>query len=249
MKTTRSTGNKPVLCYQSYYNGEMTSLIFNIMVTLVLCYVAWGFFYIFLHRRGITYTEYFWWTTGYFITVGGVLSLLFWEFIIRILQNFAITPILVFGAFMLFQILLYIYIPKQVRGPKEYFLSYPDRYYLKIDWRRLISKSADIFAQQICIVLLVLFLHDIGLPFSQIVFWFGVLFMLLHVPLIMSERGQWPSWVFCAIVLVFSVVFPLLILYVPYGFIYNMILHWLFYTIMAVTFWTTHAHSKIRVIR
>jgi len=211
----------------------------NIALCMTICFATWGIFYNVLYRRwGIDYTRQFWWTTAYFIGSAAVTSIIFWEHISRVLQNFTALPLMVLGIFMLFQLVLYVYIPKWLHEPKDYFEKYPDRYYLKIDWRRLISKSADIGAQQILIVLLVLFLQDAGLPLYQLVLWFFVLFVLLHVPLIASEWGRWPSGLFAGAVVAFSASFPLLILYVPYGFVYTFILHWLFYTLTGLVFWS-----------
>jgi hypothetical protein len=213
-----------------------------------LCFAAWGFFYTVLHRGGIDYIRYYLWTSSYFFLVGSTLCFLFLPYITQALQDFTPTPFALLGIFALAQLGWCLYFPFYVKKPTAYFKKYPDRYYLEIDWRRLVSKSMDIFAQQVFIVLLVMFLKDAGLPFYQILIAFGVLFALLHAPLIASERGAWPSWLFAGIVVVFSVIFPTLVLYVPYGFVYNYILHWLFYIAVASVFWITHNRPQGAVV-
>jgi len=204
---------------------------------MIMCNAAFGIFFIFLHRSGVNYIDHFLWTASYFLFIAIITSLLFWSYIVTALHGFTATPFIVLWIFMLAQVILYIHLPRYLREPKEYFEKYPDRYYLKIDWKRLISKSMDIVAQQVFIVLLVTFLKDAGLSLPEIIFSFTFLFALLHIPLIASEWGAWPSWLFGGIVIVFSIIFPILILKVQYGFIYNIIIHWLFYTVTAVIFW------------
>lgn len=158
-------------------------------------------------------------------------------------------PFVMLGLFIFAQVLLHVFFPRFVRKPKEYFARYPDRYYLKIDLRRLVSKSMDIMAQQVFIVVLVLLLYEAGLSFYKLLVVFGILFALLHVPLIASERGAWPSWLFAGIVVLFSVIFPTLILTVPYGFIYTYMIHWSFYMSIAVIFWIAYAERMKKTVR
>lgn len=217
----------------------MTTLI-HIGTTMALCYAAWGIFFVFLHSRGVDYVRHYWWTTGYFLSFAIGMSLLFWGYISNIIQNVAPTPLITFGVFMLSQLVLYVYVPKYIHEPAAYLQQHKNRDYLKINWRRLISKSADIVAQQVFIILLVLFLQEAGLTLPQTIAAFGVLFMLLHIPLLVNEWLRWPMWLFGGIVLAFSAIFPVLILTLNYGFVYNIILHWLFYTATAIIFWTQY---------
>lgn len=213
-------------------------LLLDVGFLMALCFAAWGFFYTVLFRRfQIDYTRRFGLTTLYYLAVGLLPLLAFWNYLKPLLIPISIDPLLVLAGFMLLQIGLSVFFARTLRHPNDYLEAYPDRYYLKLNWRRYISKSADIFAQQVIIILLVLLLERLGLSLLMLIIAFGTLFMLLHVPLIMSEWGAWPSALFASIVVVFSVLFPELILFVRYGFIYNIILHWAFYTITAATFW------------
>jgi len=210
---------------------------------MALCFIAWGFFYLGLHRRGISYTEHFEITTLYFVCVGILIAALFWREVSHVVPAFSIIPFVFVAAFLFALILISIVVPKYVRTPVAYFTTYPDRYYLKLDWRRVISKSADIAAQQVFIVVLVVGLKDAGLTLPVLILYFFLLFALLHVPLIASERGRWPSLVFAGAVVAFSLLFPPLILFVPYGFIYTFLIHWIFYMTLALTFYFTHSSA------
>lgn len=174
------------------------------------------------------------------------MSALFWPYVTRVLGDFSPTPLVALAVFMLGQAVLYVYLPRYLSEPKEYFQRYPDREYLKIDWRRLISKSADILAQQVFVVLLVLSLKDSGFSFWEIILAFGVLFALVHVPLFLREYPAWPAGLFAGAVAAFSVIFPPLILFVPYGFVYNIILHWIFYTVTGSVFWLLYRPTVLQ---
>jgi hypothetical protein len=224
-------------------------LALNLGITMALCFTAWGLFYAGLYRKlGIDYTRRFLLTTGYFFTVAIIALVIFRQLLTPILTDISMPPLVTLTLFMIFQTILYVLLPRYIRKPEEYFNRYPDRYFLKIDWRRLISKSADIVAQQFIILVLVLSLHDAGIPLPQLCLLFGFLFMLLHIPLIASERGAWTSWLFATIVVVFSIIFPVLILTVSYGFIYNIVLHWLFYTVTAIVFWFWYDRNRKRAV-
>lgn len=198
--------------------------------------LAWGIFFFLLRSRGIDYGRHALWTAGYFLSVAIITSAVFWRYILKAAQGFTPTPFVILAIFMAVQFILYVLIPKYFPEPKGYFEKYPNREYLKMDRWRLVSKSMDLLAQQVFIVLLVTFLYESGLSFYQILIAFGILFGFLHIPLIVSERSAWPAWVFGGIVVVFSIIFPTLILKVHYGFVYNYMIHWAFYTVTAISF-------------
>ncbi len=211
---------------------------------MALCFAAFGGFRYFLHSRGIGYINHFLITTTYFVSFAVCTSFLFREQIERVLADFSAVPLIVLTIFIAVQTVLVILVPAYIRKPVEYLAAHSDRYYLDIHWRRLIAKSADILAQQVFIVLIILFLREAGLSLLQTIFAFTVLFGILHIPLIASERGAWPSWLFAAIVVMFSIAFPILILSVPYGFVYTFMIHWLYYTVLAVGFWLYDARQE-----
>ena len=86
-------------------------------------------------------------------------------------------------------------------------------------------------------------LNNLGLSILQTTIWFGVLFALIHIAPITREWGKWPAWAFSGAVIIFSAIFPVVILTVHYGFVYTFIIHWLFYTGTAICFWLLRAHK------
>ena len=216
----------------------------NILIWATIWIVSWGIFFWFVHKKNVDYIKYFILTATYFLCVAIITSLVFRDHIARALQNFTVTPLIVLGLVIFVHIILYIYLPKYLQEPKDYFEKYPKRQYLKIDKRRLLSKSIDILSQQVFVVLLVIFLQDTGLVLNQIIIAFAVIFGLVHAPLILVERGTWPSWYFTVFSILSAIIFPILIIKVQYGFVYSYIVHWVFYTFTAIGFWIVYAKRK-----
>lgn len=209
----------------------------NIILWGFLWISSWGIF-LYLHKRFENiYIRYFVLTSLYFLSVTAITILVFGEYVLSVFSGFTPVPFIVLGGAILLHIVLYFYFPKKITAPEGYFKKYPARQYLQINWRRLISKSADILSQQLFILLLVIFLQKAGLTFYQVIISFAVIFGLVHMPLILLERGAWPAWYFTAFSILSAIIFPALILKIQYGFVYSYLVHWLFYTFIAVGFW------------
>src|SRR3989344_1129878 len=215
----------------------------NLLVWALLWGLSWGFFLLYLFKR-IDYIKYFIWTSIYFLSIAVATLLIFRDYMVRILQNFTPLPFIVLTGVITIGTFLYFYIPKHFGEPIDYFQKHPKRQYFVINPKRLFSKSAELLFQQVFIVLLVLFLQDAGLTIGQTIIAFAVIFGLAHIPLILIERGAWPSWYFTVFSILSAIVFPVLILKVQYGFIYSYIVHWTFYTFTAVGFWIWYNKCK-----
>lgn len=212
----------------------------NILIWTILWVTSWGIFFLLVYKKNLDYIKYFIWTATYFLSIAIITSLVFRDYITRVLQNFTTTPLVILGIVVLIHIILYIYLPRYFKEPKNYFEKYPKRQYLKINPRRLVSKSMDILSQQVFVILLVMFLQDADLTLNQIIIAFVVIFGLVHMPLILTERGAWPSWYFIVSSILSAIIFPTLILKIQYGFVYSYIFHWTFYTFTAIGFWTLY---------
>lgn len=208
----------------------------NIALCMALCFVGWGGYYFFMQRRGIDFEHRYWITTIHFVVVGFVVALAFREQTLRVLADFSSAPIISAALFLIALYTVNRFLQKRFVVPSEYLARFPDRNYLSISNKRLISKSVEILAQQVFIVLLVIFLRDAGLSMPGITFGFMFLFALLHIPLIQAEWGKWPALPFIGAVIGFSLIFPVIILTIPYGFMYTFIIHWLFYAVLAIAF-------------
>src|SRR5690348_310836 len=110
---------------------------------MTLCFATFGGFRALLFARGIDYTRHFLITTAYFLSAALIAAALFWPVLLPFVYPISLAPLVALSVFMLAQIALYLVAPIYLSRPAEYLSAHPDRYYLCIDWRRLISKSAD----------------------------------------------------------------------------------------------------------
>ena|SRR3989338_1920912 len=213
----------------------MNELVSNLVVWTLLWTLSWGFFFMYLQIR-VNYIRFYLITSLYFLATALITIFVFRGYISQVIQNFTVIPFVILGLVYAAHIILYYYFRGYVREPKEYFQRHPKRTYLFIDYRRLFSKSFDLFSQQVFIVLLAFFLKEAGLTIKEIIVAFALIFGIVHAPLIWLDKG-WPAWYFTVFAVLSAIVFPLLILKVNYGFVYSYIVHMVFYTLTAIGFW------------
>lgn len=208
----------------------------NLAAVMSLWSLSWSFYFFVMRPRGFDYERKFAWTALYFLSLACTTAGLFWKQIALYIWSVPPLVLLLLAFFCIAHLVAYHFLPRYIHIPETYFKTFPNRTYLSLNIFRLFSKTADILAQQVFILLLIVFLHNAGLGLVQTIFAFGILFSTLHIPLIMNEKGAWPSWLFSGIVFVFSALFPLLILTVPGGFVFAFMAHWSFYTLTAISF-------------
>ena len=91
---------------------SVTQSLFLISMTMIMCNATFGFFYVYMHRRGIDYVNHFLLTSGYFLSIAVFTAFVFWKVLVPVLNSFSIVPLIVLGFFMCIQSILYVYIPK-----------------------------------------------------------------------------------------------------------------------------------------
>ena len=147
-------------------------LLFDFIEWTFLWILFWGIFKLFLSKY-INYIKHYILTALYFLTITIIVTFIFKDDLVETITKFSITPFIILGLVIVLHIFLYLYIPKHIKEPKEYFEKYPERQYLTLNFKRLFSKSIDILAQQIFIVLLSIFLQSAGLNLIQTILIFS----------------------------------------------------------------------------
>jgi hypothetical protein len=202
----------------------------------VLCwFVGWGALY-HIPENKRNYTRNFLTISIYFLVVSFIVIYLFKDIIYSLANKISFVPIFILGFFFVINFLTYFFSNKFLKKPVQLLEKYSEISYLDLDYRYLISKSFEIFFQQILIVALVFLLHEQGFDIYWITFIFALLFGFGHLPMIRLQKGFFGLLVFVA-AMAASFFFPFLILNFEWGFIYTYILHWLFYTNSGVLFW------------
>lgn len=135
-----------------------------------------------------------------------------------------------FCLFMLFVINPWIYgnLKKAHRLPVHLAKAYPDQQFLLIDRRFLLSKTGDVIFQQTAVGILLLILWEAGVPLSELVPLFAIIFGIIHLHLYVATEALWATY-FTVSAAVGGFVLPFLILTVPGGVYFALVLHMLWY--------------------
>ncbi len=212
------------------------ALLAHTTLLILMWFGTWAFFFFYLFSRGINYIDHHEVTTLYFLFVIITVIGLFGNRLALFVADYDKLPFGILAAAFLLNIAIYYYTPLFLRRPTTLIRKNPSAFFLTFDYRYLISKTFDILYQQIFVILLVAALDRMGFTIPQIIGAFALLFGLIHVPLVFVEGRFWGLYHTTA-ALLSAIVFPPLILMVPYGFIYTFIIHWGFYTLSGLLFW------------
>lgn len=210
-------------------------IFIDIIIWVSFWLIVWGG-YFYLIRRRINYISRPVITSAYFLIFSLPAIYVSKELLIPLLKAFSIIPFVVLFFVLVGTVVSYHFSKKHLQPPTKLIEKYPNASFLRMDYRYVISKSCEIFFQQVMIVIFVLLLIDYGLSIWQIILTFLVFFGVVHVPLIKLE-GKVMGYFFTLSSLVSALVFPPLILLFNYGFVYSYTVHWAFYTFSAVLFW------------
>lgn len=216
--------------------------ILDISVWILLWLVGFGLFN-FLRKRGMTYTAKPTLVVLYFLASTGMVILYFYEKVFSASSFFSLTAMSVLLVMYAAAFLTYYFSHKYLQKPTQLIEKYNDQYFIKMDYRYLISKSFDILFQQTLIFILVILLSEQGIDLSKIVLVFVLVFGIIHVVNIPVAGKLFGIYYFIASV-IGAFLFPILILKVEGGLVYSYILHFFFYTISAVFFWVYAPKSE-----
>lgn len=204
-------------------------------VLVAVWLAGWGVAF-WLIRKGITYVEHFFITSIVFLLFSALLLGLFWRRFESLASDFIALPFFVLLLAVGVTLVLYAVCPRYLRRPDALIARHPEEFYLRMDYRYLVSKSCEVLFQQLIIVALTLLLASTGLTMTGVVLAFLGLFGVLHLPVrLIIGKGLGTYYSLAAATL--AVVFPVLILRVHYGFVYSYAAHWFAYTLLALLGW------------
>lgn len=211
-------------------------MIANLIIWIILWSLGWFGFFL-LNKKRIDYINKFYISIVYFFSLSILIVVIFWkEFTKLINVEFSIIPFLFVPLLFIVNIFAYNYIRNNLKKPNQLIKENPQVFFLKLDNKYLASKSFEILFQQILIILLILWLSQLGLSVFGIIISFAILFGLGHSYLIYS-RGKLFGTIFTVSSIFSAIIFPILIIYVPWGFIYSYFIHWMFYISAGFFFW------------
>lgn len=213
----------------------MQSLFYQIVLWIFLWFVGWGGWYL-IPKNKRDYIKNYLIVSIYFCLISFILIYFFKGIMEQIYSKLSLVPITILIIFFIINFLAFFISNKVLRKPIEFIEKYSKVHYIKMDYRYLLSKSFEIFFQQILIISLIFILYQQGLNLYWITLIFIFLFGFAHIPMLKIGQGIFGKIIFVASI-VSSFLFPFLILTFDYGFIYTYILHWLFYTNTGILFW------------
>ncbi len=223
------------------------SFIAELGILACLWLAGWGVAF-WLIRKGITYVENYLITSLVFLSFSALLVVSFGRRYEPLTRNPTALPFLVLLLAVVVTIALYAVCPRYFNRPDALIAKHPEEFYLRMDYRYLVSKSFEVLFQQLVIVALTLLLAATGLSMMGIVLTFLGVFGLLHLPMLrIVGKGVGMYYALAAATL--AVVFPLLILRVHYGFVYSYAVHWFAYTLAALVAWIHAGRTPRRGMR
>ncbi len=112
---------------------------------------------------------------------------------------------------------------------------YPDEGLLTLGERYILAKIADVVFQQFIAGVLILMLAAAGVPYPTIVGVFVALFSAAHFYIFRTDGLLWGLY-YTTYAALSGFAFPFLILFVPGGIIYAILIHMLFYVLSGIFF-------------
>lgn len=202
----------------------------EIAVLLLLVLVnRLGFVYVVNRRLHLSFVKNPVLTFVYFLAMTALVGLLFYPYARELFDPGSILVVMFF-LFVLFVLNPWAYRTLVANGmvAKRLAALYPDQAFLALDERYLLSKTGDVVFQQVALGILALMLTALGVPFSTLVPWFAFAFAVLHLHLFLSMRPVWAAY-FTACATVSGFVLPYLLLMVPGGVYFAIVLHLMWY--------------------
>ncbi|MEK9160490.1 MAG: hypothetical protein AAB440_00430 [Patescibacteria group bacterium] len=202
---------------------QIAFLLFIVMVNRL------AFIYVVNRKLHLTLTKNPRLTFVYFLFMALVLAALFPQEALRLFDPVSSLTVF-FTLFMLFVVNPWVYerMKKLHQTPSRLAHAYPDQQFLLIDTRFLFSKTGDVVFQQTAVGILLLLLYGAGVPLSELVPLFAVIFAIIHLHLYATTRALWATY-FTISATVGGFMIPFIILLVPGGVYYAIIIHMLWY--------------------
>lgn len=213
----------------------MLSIFYLLVIWILFWFIGWGGWYLIPKNRR-NYIKNYVIVSIYFCGVSLILIYAFRNNLENLTKNLSIFPLIILIVFFIINFLAFFLSNKYIRKPIELVEKYSTVHFLSMDYRYLLSKSFEIFFQQILVISLIVILHNQGLGIIWITIIFTFLFGFAHTPMLRIRKDIFGIIIFIASICS-SFLFPFLILTFNYGFVYTYILHWMFYTNTGILFW------------
>ncbi len=207
----------------------MTPLFEALALLAVTLVNRLGFIYVVNRRLHLTFAQNPMLTFLYFLAMAGIILALFPSYASILFGGASIFTILL-CLFVLVVLNPWIYrrLKASKHVPERLAKANPEQQFLLIDEKYLFSKTGDVIFQQVAIGILMLILFGAGIPFEELVPMFALIFAALHFHLFFSAKRLWATY-FTVSATLAGFMFPFLILLVPGGIYFAIVIHTLWY--------------------
>lgn len=191
---------------------------------------------LFTKQLKVTYSNAPVWTFFYFSAVAVVLGITFPALLARLFADVNLIGYLVL--LFLFVVAFpatYHFLHEKVGVPKWLADMTPDEPILTLGERFILAKVADVAMQEFAAGMIILILSDAGVSYPVIVLASIVLFAAAHVYIFLTSGFFWGLY-YTTYGALAGFAIPFLILFVPGGIAYALVLHMLFYVLSAALF-------------
>lgn len=211
----------------------------------VAIWTAVGAGFVLLVRRGHDYVRGWKVATPYFALASVLVFLVFRETLAPRLTLLGGRHLLGLAAVFLAGLAAHRIAHRRGRPPERRIRQSPHVYWLRMDPRYAVSKSVELLFQQTMLVALVFTLAGGGLSRVAIVSFAMFVFGIVHLPIARLVGRYFGIYYFVSSLLA-AVVFPLVILARPDGFVLSYLLHVLYYAGSQLFFWDWSAPTVTR---
>lgn len=176
------------------------------------------------------------WTFFYFSAFALLIGLLFPSYIARLFAQ--VAPVGYIALTFLFVVVgpvVYHTLRKQGGVPRWFMLATPDEPILTLGERFILAKVADVIMQEFAAGIIILALSDAGLSYPWVVFASILVFGAAHAYIFVTSGAFWGIY-YTSYAALGGFAIPFLILFVPAGIVYALVLHMLFYVLSGAFF-------------
>lgn len=184
----------------------------------------------------LTYSDAPVWTFLYFSAWAALIVLLFPHTVAALFKQVGIIGYMVL-TFLFVVVFPLVFRTLRLRAGTPTWLSeqYPDEPILSPEERFILAKIGDVVFQQLAAGVLVLTLFNAGYTYPVIVGFFVVLFASAHLYIFRTSGFFWGLY-YTMYAALSGFAFPFLILFLPNGILYGLLMHMLFYVLSAAFF-------------
>lgn len=216
---------------------EISILLISVLIIMGISTIARVIHHIYFEKHfKLTFADAPIWSLFYFGLWTIIVTILFPQHMVYLFGSISFLGYISL-IFLLLGVFPFIYhtLRKRIGSPKWLALLFPGQGMLTLEERYIVAKIGDVIFQQSIAGVLIITLASAGVIYPHIVIIFVLLFALAHLYIFRTAGFFWGMH-YTAYATLSGFAFPFLILFIPAGIAYTIILHMLFYVLSAAFF-------------